>query len=78
MRDGFNSGLWERPISLNPLIRGHDLRNNCLGFGRVRFGLHIARKPQKPDEWDPPIEPYDPYGPGASVSDYVGDEVIDD
>ena len=40
--------------------------------------LHVARKVRKPDEWDPPIEPYDPYGPGTGVSgdvDFVsGDE----
>jgi hypothetical protein len=27
---------------------------------------------------DPPITPYDPYGPGPSVSAYAGDEAIDD
>ena len=30
--------------------------------------LHVARKERHPDEWDPPIEPYDPYGPGEKVS----------
>ena len=30
------------------------------------------------DEWDPYVPPYDPYGPGASVSDHVGDGFIDD
>ncbi len=24
----------------------------------------IERRPRRPDEWDPPIEPYDPHGPG--------------
>jgi hypothetical protein len=37
--------------------------------------LHV---PRKPDERDPPIERYDPYGPGPSVSAYAGDEAIDD
>ncbi len=26
--------------------------------------LHVARKAKHPDEWDPPVEHYDPYGPG--------------
>jgi hypothetical protein len=26
--------------------------------------LHVARKERRPDEWGPPIAPYDPYGPG--------------
>jgi hypothetical protein len=30
--------------------------------------LHVARKPRHHDEWDPPIAPYDPYGPGTGVS----------
>jgi hypothetical protein len=30
--------------------------------------LHVARKERRHDEWDPPIAPYDPYGPG-DVSD---------
>ena len=30
--------------------------------------LHVARKPRKPDEWDPLIEPYDPYRPGQPVT----------
>jgi hypothetical protein len=28
--------------------------------------LYVARKERRPDEWDPPIEPYDPYGPGEA------------
>jgi hypothetical protein len=30
------------------------------------------------DERDPPIERYDPYGPGATVIDDAGDQIIDD
>jgi hypothetical protein len=30
----------------------------------VEGRLHVARKERRPEEWDPPIEPYDPYGPG--------------
>ena len=32
--------------------------------------LHLARKTAHPDDWHPPVEVYDPYGPG--------DELIDD
>jgi hypothetical protein len=28
--------------------------------------LHIARKVKRHDDWDPPIAPYDPYGPGVT------------
>jgi hypothetical protein len=31
--------------------------------------LHVARKERRLDEWDPPIEPYDCYGPGEEVID---------
>ena len=41
-------------------------------------GLRQARKPRRHDKWDPPITPYDPYGPGPTVSAYAGDEAIDD
>jgi hypothetical protein len=40
--------------------------------------LHVARKERRPDEWDPPIEPYDPYGPGEGVTRNDSDEAIDD
>jgi hypothetical protein len=33
--------------------------------------LHVARKEGHPDEWDPPSEPYDLYGPGAGAFDDV-------
>ncbi len=26
--------------------------------------LHVARKERRHDEWDAPVEPYDPYGLG--------------
>jgi hypothetical protein len=32
----------------------------------VEGRLHVSRKERRPDEWDPPVEPYDPYRPGAS------------
>jgi hypothetical protein len=28
----------------------------------------VSRKAKKPDEWDPPIAAYDPYGPGTGVA----------
>jgi hypothetical protein len=31
--------------------------------------LHVARKTKAPDEWDPLIPVYDPYGPGSAASD---------
>jgi hypothetical protein len=30
--------------------------------------MNVARKSRAHDEWDPPIAPYDPYGPGDVVS----------
>ena len=54
------------------------LRDRVLEVRNVDGRLHVARKPRRHDEWDPPITPYDPYGPGPSVSAYAGDEAIDD
>jgi hypothetical protein len=31
--------------------------------------LHVARKTKAPDEWDPPLPVYDPYGPDSTLSD---------
>jgi hypothetical protein len=44
-------------------------RDQVLEVRCVEGRLHVARKPRQYDEWDPYVEPYDPYGPGASVSD---------
>jgi hypothetical protein len=33
--------------------------------------LHVARKTKAPDEWDPPLPVYDPYGLGVSGDDDV-------
>jgi hypothetical protein len=53
-------------------------RGEVLEVRNVDGRLHVARKPRQHDEWDPPIAPYDPYGPGTDVSgdvDFVsGDE----
>jgi len=32
-------------------------------------GLHVARKTEHHDDWDPPIPFYDPYGPDSALSD---------
>jgi hypothetical protein len=39
-------------------------RNEVLEVRNVDGLLHIARKIKRPDEWNPPYESYDPYGPG--------------
>jgi hypothetical protein len=31
--------------------------------------LHVARKTEHHDDWDPPIPVYDPYGPDSALSD---------
>jgi hypothetical protein len=49
-------------------MREGDLRDQVLDVPNVDNRLHIARKPQKPDEWDPPIQPHDPYGRGQPVT----------
>ena len=49
-------------------MREGDLRGQVLDVSNVDNRLHIARKPRKPDEWDPLIEPYDPYRPGQPVT----------
>ncbi len=46
---------------------------------RCRRPLYVARKERRQDEWDPPIAPYGPYGPGVSqraASDF--DVITDD
>jgi hypothetical protein len=35
--------------------------------------LHVARKTKAPDEWDPPVPVYDPYGPGTSSDEFTDD-----
>jgi hypothetical protein len=46
------------------------LRGEVPGVRNVDGRLDIARKVRKPDEWDPPFEPYDPHR--------SGDEFVDD
>jgi hypothetical protein len=46
------------------------LKGQVLEVRNVDGRLYVARKAKKPDEWDPPIPTYDPYGPGVTVSDH--------
>jgi hypothetical protein len=45
------------------------LKGEVLEVRNVERRLHDGRKERRPDEWDPPIEPYDCYGPGEEVID---------
>jgi hypothetical protein len=56
------SGSWEGEKII--------LKDQVLEIRNVDGRLYIARKAKKPDEWDPPIPAYDPYGPGETVSDH--------
>ena len=56
------------------------LKDQVLEIRNVDGRLHVARKNRKPDEWDPPFEPYDPYGSGIGVSadsDFVSADNFD-
>jgi hypothetical protein len=35
----------------------------------VNGTIHVARKDRHHDEWDRPVEAYDPYGPGVDEED---------
>jgi hypothetical protein len=55
-------------------------RDQVLEVRWVNGALQVARKERHPDEWDRPIAPYDPYGPGADEEDlteYVTDHSDD-
>ena len=56
------SGSWEGEKVI--------LKDQVLEIRNVDGRLYVARKAKKPDEWDPPIPAYDPYGPGVTVSDH--------
>ncbi len=43
------------------------LSDQVLEVGKVGGRLHVARKDRRPDEWDPPVERYDPYAPGKGL-----------
>jgi hypothetical protein len=52
------------------------LRDQVLEARWVDGTIHVARKERHPDEWDRPVEPYDPYGPGVDeedLSEFVAD-----
>jgi hypothetical protein len=53
--------LWPEPKVI--------LKGEVLEIRNVGGSLHIARKVKNHDEWDPPVEPYDPYGPVAKIDD---------
>ena len=42
------------------------LKDQVLVVRNVDNRLHVARKERRPDEWDPPIPVYDPYGQSDS------------
>jgi hypothetical protein len=42
------------------------LKDRVLEAPNVEGRLHVARKERRHDEWDPSVELYDPYAPGAS------------
>ena len=57
------------------------LKGQVLEVRNVDGRLDVARKEHHHDEWDPPIAPYDPYGPGQPVTDdttIIEDAVTDD
>jgi hypothetical protein len=54
--------LWPEPKVI--------LKGEVLEIRNVGGVLHVARKSRFHDEWDPKVEPYDPYG--------SGDQFIDD
>jgi hypothetical protein len=54
--------LWEAPKVI--------LRNEVLEVRNVDGVLHIARKRRYYDEWEPKVEPYDPYGLGVDDSSF--------
>jgi hypothetical protein len=59
--------LWEAPKVI--------LKGEVLEVRNVDGVLHIARKLRYHDEWDPKVEPYDPYGQGtvAAVDGFIDD-----
>ncbi len=60
------SSSWdhERVVSRDQV---RDVRN-------VEGRLHVARQAKHPDEWDPPIAPYEPYGDDESYETADGED----
>ena len=42
------------------------LKDQVLEAPNVEGRLYVSRKERRPEKWDPPVEQYDPYGPGGS------------
>ena len=63
------SGSWdgEKVLSRDQVLK--------VRYASADSRLHIARKMKAPDDWDPPVEAYDCYGPGVTGNAY---DVIDD
>jgi hypothetical protein len=59
------SGSWEGEKVI--------LKGQVLEIRNVEGRLHVARKERRPAEWDPPIAPFDPYGPGEEVIDSIAE-----
>jgi hypothetical protein len=61
----FRDTLCEILTSAEASASGRPLRKlpQTTPLRKVEGRLDVARKPRLHDEWDPPIEPYDPYGP---------------
>jgi len=51
--------------------------NQVLEVHWVDGSLHVARKDRHPDEWDRPVEAYDPCGPGVEELEPVTDHSDD-
>ena len=64
------SNLWDS----EKVIR----KDEVLEVRNVDGRLYVARMPRFHNDWDPSIEPYDPYGPGEGVTRDADDEAIDD
>jgi hypothetical protein len=64
------SGSWDGEKVILP--------DQVLEVRNVEGRLHVSRKPRQYDEWDRYVPPYDPYGPGESVSADAGDQFTDD
>ncbi|MGB5181192.1 MAG: hypothetical protein WBO12_03245 [Xanthobacteraceae bacterium] len=52
-----------RHVRLLGRREGHS-QDQVLEVGNVDGRLYVARKERFPDEWNPRIAPYGPYGPG--------------
>lgn len=62
-------------VKSNSINGGNDpaivLKGEILEIRAMDTGLRVARKDRLPDAGDPPIAPYDPYGPGATDDDLL-------